>query len=1207
MSVEYIRDYIDIPDRVMKGAYVLTLLEGETNPQQTVDQYVVTPQLAACFDDALNFIASALEEDQSKLAFLFGSFGSGKSHFMAILDLLLKNNANARGIQELHTVVKKHDALLAQKNLLMVPFHMIDAKGMEDALFGGYLRVMAQKHPQAPPPAVFRADGMFRDAVNLREKMRDEAFFAGLERSQIATDDDLDMDWSGGETVTWDAEAFEAALTAPADSKLRSDLVSDLVGAYFPNYKDVMGGDQRTWLSIDQGLAVISNHAKALGYHGIVLFLDELILWLASRRAERKVVMEESAKISKLREFINQRGVPVISFVACQPDLEQIIDDRAYGKEHEGQVSLFRSWSERYFNIKLADSNLPAIVKKRVLKLKPGKTRGPLYQAYENLKLTTDARMALRGAKGSDADMRELYPFSPALVNVLIELSSVLQRERTAIKVMVQMLCDRKADMKLGELLNLGDLFDAITVEADPFAADMRRQYNAARDLYHRRLLPMLEVEHQTTLDEIMAKPVEDPNRLRFRTDDLLLKSIILTALAPHAEAFLELTPARLAALNHGARTLGPKPAHHGHEVLKRVREWAAKIHEIRIADQTNHISCRLTGVDVEAIIDKARSVDDEGPRINKVRELIFAEMGIGGQELLGSHTVQVTWRGTVRNVHIVMENIRKLPFAAFESGHEWKLIFDFPFDEPGYTPNDDTNQVEKVREYLGSDQQRTLCWMPYHLKPDLMDNLGRLVKLDHILADSRFPSFTTHLNETDRAEAKSALDSQRNSLRQKVRNALYGAYGLANPDENQVHVLETHERIGSLCGVTVRPPASTNFNDAVEKLICVAYDQTYPDHPHFGQDIKKASLNHIMALVRDALYNADKRLVVPDKAKIRLMQDIAHALNLVDMGNTAFIVKEDWRRRFQKRIDELDGKATVKDLRGVCDGTFGLTPEVQDLLIIVFAEETHHGFKRMGAPHHPEIGKLPDDALLEGRDLPDQEVWDKASAAAAELFGIRLSPMVSVTAMETFAEVMAPALRLTTPARELVKALEKGMARLGLESAMRLETAREASGLLSRLQEAEPDEAVSLLAEVKPARGSTLAAMATSSEKADRVTNALNHTLWDVMENAWRLDKDEARNIREELATAFQKEELAQSLVDALREGQRRAAALLGSLGQQAATPTAPASPKPSTRPGAQHQQRTGLSVPEARKLLDQIEKQDGNVRIDLSWTVRS
>ena len=85
-----IGDIFDIPTQVHQGDFVLRLTEGVTRPADTLRTYVVTPQLVGCFDQALDLIRSALESNTSKGAYLHGSFGSGKSHFMAVLTLLLE-------------------------------------------------------------------------------------------------------------------------------------------------------------------------------------------------------------------------------------------------------------------------------------------------------------------------------------------------------------------------------------------------------------------------------------------------------------------------------------------------------------------------------------------------------------------------------------------------------------------------------------------------------------------------------------------------------------------------------------------------------------------------------------------------------------------------------------------------------------------------------------------------------------------------------------------------------------------------------------------------------------------------------------------------------------------------------------------------------------------------------------------------------------
>ena len=89
---EYIRELLDLPSQVSKGDFVLNLSAGVSanNASATLRNYVVTPQLEACFDQALGFIKSAVDANSSKACYLHGSFGSGKSHFMAVLHLLLQ-------------------------------------------------------------------------------------------------------------------------------------------------------------------------------------------------------------------------------------------------------------------------------------------------------------------------------------------------------------------------------------------------------------------------------------------------------------------------------------------------------------------------------------------------------------------------------------------------------------------------------------------------------------------------------------------------------------------------------------------------------------------------------------------------------------------------------------------------------------------------------------------------------------------------------------------------------------------------------------------------------------------------------------------------------------------------------------------------------------------------------------------------------------
>ena len=162
-----LKDLISIPERVHQGDFVLQLSKGVTEPEQTLRDYVVTPQLVDAFSNAMGFIQQAVQTGGSKAAYLHGSFGSGKSHFMAVLNLLLAGNTQARATPELADVVARHSWTEGRK-FLLVPYHMIGARDMESAILGQYADFVRKQRPAAPVPGFYLAEGLFKDARSHR-------------------------------------------------------------------------------------------------------------------------------------------------------------------------------------------------------------------------------------------------------------------------------------------------------------------------------------------------------------------------------------------------------------------------------------------------------------------------------------------------------------------------------------------------------------------------------------------------------------------------------------------------------------------------------------------------------------------------------------------------------------------------------------------------------------------------------------------------------------------------------------------------------------------------------------------------------------------------------------------------------------------------------------------------------------------------------
>jgi hypothetical protein len=1213
--VTLIRELIEIPEYVQRGDFVLRLTEGVDRAEQTLRDYVVTPELKGCFDNALAFIRSASESNTSKATYLHGSFGSGKSHFMAVLHLILQGNTTARGIPELAPVISKHNEWIADKRFLLVPYHMIGSHDMESGILGGYVDYIRTHHPEAPIPGVYLAEGMFRDAEKLRETMGDEAFFARLNE-----DTGGEGGW-GDLEADWDADRFAIAIAAPPGSEDRSQLISALVRTYFSSY-DMQATRGEAYISLDKGLSVLSKHAKSLGYDGLILFLDELILWLASHAADLKFVHQEGQKLAKLVEAQTpDRPVPIVSFVARQRDLSELIGDSVPGADRLNFSDALRHWEGRFHTITLEDRNLPAIAEKRVLRCKSDAARKELDAAFAQTAKVREAVMnVLLTSEGDRAVFRKIYPFSPALVQTLIAVSSVLQRERTALKVMMQLLVDQRDTLKVGDIVPVGDLFDVIAHGDEAFSQEMAIHFDNAKRLYHQKLLPALEAQHGRR-EDLDRLPYDDPKRTAFRNDDRLVKTLLLAALVPEVETLRSLNAERLAALNHGTIKT-PIPGREGQEVLRRCKNWAASVGEIRIGEEANPtISVQLSGVDTEGIIAQARSIDNQGNRVRRIRDMLFEQIGVNDcNELLLTH--EFLWRNTKRSCEIFFRNIRdqsQLPDSSLANeGDDWKLVIDYPFDEPNHGPRDDIGRIQQFRQNH-PEGAKTLCWIPTFFSDDAKKDLGMLVILDHILSGERFAQYSSHLSVQDRQAARSPLENQRSVLRQRVQNHLEAAYGLDAPGSlDPMHELELSERFVSLMpGFEPQPPAAANLNDAMLKLLGQALAHEFPAAPEFEAEVKMGNLKKVYEVVGAAARAKDGRIAV-DRLLRPLLRQIADPLPLGEMGHDAthFVLGQHWKTHFTRKAAEAGSGMNVSQLRIWIDDpkAMGLPRDVQDLVILVFAEQTNRSFYLHGAPYEATLGNLPDACELREQKLPNPTEWAAAVERAGGILGVTVSPLLNISNVsQLISSVKSKADAAARGCRQYASDLRRRLESFGVapDGADRLQTAAATAGLLEKLQAASDDKVISLL---------TRAELVTSQEamggcvgQAAALSGHLDATNWEIFEAIAKLDDDRrpaAEEIHQAVCEALASDEHVVSLATALSGAQSKAVRLLTkSVTPQPQPPVKPEPPKP--KPGKvviDQGSKTDISLDEAAKeiqRLQELAKKASRTRVTLSWLI--
>lgn len=1197
-----LKDVIDIKESISTSDFVLRLAEAVTpeGVEHALKDYVVTERLLENFDEALGLIKSALDGRTSKAAYLHGSFGSGKSHFMAVLFALLSGNQAARARGEFDFLLTKHEWLETDgKRFLLVPYHMLGAKALEQRVLGGYVSHVKKLHPDAPIPQVYRTDALFADLRAMRGRMGDAAVISGLGSGSGEADED--DEW--GESFAWTPELLDAALSAEevhdgdtpldlvhpsAPAELRAKLVQDASTNLLPGFARNAAEDEHGFISLDAGLSVIAEHAKSLGYHGLILFLDELILWLATLIHDQKFVAREASKITNFVEGGDaRRAIPVVSFIARQRDLRELVGEEVSGAAEASIQDTLNLASGRFDKITLEDRNLPQIAHARLLKPKPGneplvdaafeqtKKVGP--QVWDTL-LGSDS-----GTTGADEEsFRLTYPFSPAFMDTLVHISSALQRSRTGLKLMGQLLAARRDDLRLGDLVPVGDLYPVIADGGDkPFVDSLKVVFEAADKLYKTKLRPYLLTSYDVTEDDI-ERHQHRPDSLdpalaqrckSFIGDNRLICTLLLSALAPSVPALSDLTIRRLGALNHGSVT-APIPGSEVGIIKSKVAEWAARFPEIKETGTGANAGVRLelTGVDVDSVIANAAVNDNPGNRMALAKRLLAEELGVDRSDgRLGADDLNLVWRGSNRTVEVIFGNI-----ADEDDLHDhelqpqldgrWRIVVDLPFDEGAYGPVDDVNRMRALRERQG-EPARTLAWVPAHLSAQRFADLRRLLVIDKALADEhRFATqYAAHLNADNRARAKGLLETQREALLRQVKTAFKQAYGLADKKASDVelgfddHIVALPD-IGNLA-VSFAKPMREAVRDLAGKLLA----HQFPAHPDLDRDgtgvaVKPAEARTVFTHVRAAAEARDRRAEVPEKDR-KLMKRVAEPLELGQQKEAYFELSTRWADHF-RRMAQTQGVTGDLTLITLLDWTDqperrGLEPFLATLVVAAFAEMDDRVWVRGGVPLDPapELSQIKPGDALRSQPLPSEDDWMEARRRYETIFGTKAPALRRGRMVNQFArQIVDSARTYREPAAELVRRLEMHATFLALDETDekgRLALARRARDLLDTLiatgQAAGAGGAKKTvetlarfdLGQINAER------YATCVKRAHDVAQALAAAAWDTLDLA-EGQGAEGQALLQVLRGTAQADQLTADLIDALDRTRRDVTALI-------------------------------------------------------------
>ncbi|MGX5681697.1 hypothetical protein [Schumannella luteola] len=1045
-----LRDLITIPERVEAADFVIKLDEGVARHEQTIKDYVVTDAIAKAVAEGLDLVAGSLSGQKSQGAFLDGSFGSGKSHYMAVLHLLLSGSVTARQIPGLEAVVAARTSTL-DKRLLVLDYNLLGARSFEGAIFSGYLDYVAEHHPEASAPVLHASDGLISDAKALREAMGDDAFFARLGGG--------DSGW-GDLDGAWDAAAFEAAAAESPGHPDRDRLVADLRDAYFQ--AAVRASE---WLPMKDGLRALTGHAKSLGYQGLVFLIDEVVLWLGQHLGDQSWVQGEIEKVVQLGENAAANlPIPITSFLARQRALSDFLGSHVAGAQRVAQGQLFQYWEDRFSKIRLQAADLPKIVKQRLLSPVSVDAAATLETAVAEVKRDYAAWGYLLSdeANSDENAFANVYPFSPALVDTMVALSSLMQRERTALKLMAELLVEGRDTLRARDVIPVGDLYAPVVLGgSQPLTDDMKQHFAISARFYRTKMQPYLLRKHGLTEDQLAGLS----RGHAYVTEDRLAKTVLIAALAPEAKSLATLTAAKLAALNWGTIDAFI-PGSEAEDVLARARAWASEFGEITIGDGADPIiTATLSGVDYDSILDRVRTEDNQQTRRELVRKLIADELGLPPDNLVG-RTLDHVWRGHKRTVTVKFGNVRDdadvLDSDLVHSDPEWRAVIDFPYDSGNHSPADDVARLRKLRE--GGRSANTIAWIPNFLSDARQKDLGDLVILEYLLTGNRFDQNADHLPLSDRGPARQTLESRRRTLKEVLTAALRQAYGVNAADESNVGSdLAGNEIFGTLAaGLTIPPPATGNLLAGLMHALDTAWTNEFPDHPDLGtEEVRPARLIEAVTLATQTVEGGGRRQGL-SAGEQRVAREIITPLGLGVLNENVLVVDNahfKWGANLARWEGELGAGCTVGALRSKL-APWGMTSAMQDAILIVWSLLDNREF---GGGAAPQVGSIPDGATPRRANLPDAGDWDVAKDRAGAIFGVPPETNLTPRSVARWGGALRSQANNSKVA-DLLTALEAHAGVLGIDPAAptgRLATARRVAEVVRAISSAREDKAL--------------------------------------------------------------------------------------------------------------------------------------------------
>lgn len=960
-----ITDVFDLPrpEDIRAMGFVIKLREAAPDSDEVkklVADYVITPAVEQELPRILDDMKQVYDRGEEYGRFIHGSFGSGKSHFMTMLSLLLENapaawgklrpilQAHRAGAQAKGRELPDHEAWIPDAHLLVVRLHMLSVRGRTTGL-----------------------DRAVYDAFNQALQRRGKEPFSFLDVDAIF--DEVRREAAEYGDIVWkrlEAEGIVGGAAELEDVARGSERGRERFARAWLKYKGrdpAQAGIDPRW---SEGLKRMGAHARAQGFGGIVLMIDEFLLWLAEKSGQEFV-----REINDLNVIVDhntgQRPAPIFVFVARQRNLKEFFPDLVDESQIHEHID---HHAKRFEETRLQDVELRHIVKGRVLRPRDA---AAVTGAVEGL-AQQHAKVLPALLAGADLEyLRDVYPFHPALIEMLVDVTALMQRERSALRLLYELLVLHYPDLPLGEFLPVGSAFAAIFPASGVEASKKVELMQDIHHQYYARLAPSMKAmvkDEDTNFDED-----------RRRALDQLVKTVLLAEVSPRLKQG-GLTVERLVQLNSADVD--------GETFRGRIRvaetdlgALSQRVPDLQVAGQGKTAIVRyvLGKVSLGEILNRARSkVDRENERFRVFWAALKRALGIDGLkgfEEGGANEGDwdLAWRRTRRRGRIKLGNVREMSNEDFEPPDgTFKVLIDYPWDGPGHTVDEDRHRANNVRKSKGT--RYTVCWLPRHLTPAELGVLTELAAVRYLLSEAGQEDLLETLGPQDRSKV---LEQAR------IRESTFAGQLVTLLDEVYVRHGEFLALISDVDSSRPRETLAENL----AHIAAVLMDRRYPQHPHFQAEPRKGDLEKLLEwMVQAGEANVS---VSYDDGTGKVLRNLGQPLELVNLGQTKASLRLDSRyiKDVLQRADR-DSVAWAPIAEHLRD-TYGLQPAVVDLFLCFLCQRDHRALKEPeGEPIEVHIG-MPQAVRvrLQRGTLVGAAEWHRLRDLGSQLFGLDRPP----------------------------------------------------------------------------------------------------------------------------------------------------------------------------------------------------------------------